>query len=115
MFISTHEKSTAAAIMSRRIEERDMEMRLGSRILVLATTALLLTSCSTGTEEGKRGVAEFRARVSQRAFGEIYRTAAPEFRQAATQDQFLRLMEGLERKLGAWQKLRGSRSVDLAE
>ncbi len=103
MFISTHEKSTAAAIMSRRIEERDMEMRLGSRILVLATTALLLTSCSTGTEEGKRGVAEFRARVSQRAFGEIYRTAAPEFRQAATQDQFLRLMEGLERKLGAWQ------------
>ena len=41
--------------------------------------------------------------MSQRAFGEIYRTAAPEFRQAATQDQFLRLMEGLERKLGAWQ------------
>src|SRR5262249_47330240 len=68
----------------------------------LVVFALLLASCG-GTDEAKRGVTEFRARVAQKSYGEIYRAATPEFRKAATEEQFVRIMTALERKLGAWQ------------
>jgi hypothetical protein len=69
----------------------------------LIVVALGLTACSMGTDEAKQGVADFRARVSQRSFSEIYHASAPEFRQAATEEQFVRFMTALDRKLGAWQ------------
>lgn len=74
--------------------------RSSSRTWVLAL-ALLLASCG-GTDEAKGGVAAFRERVSQKAYSEIYRAAAPELRQAATEEQFTRLLTALDRKLGAW-------------
>lgn len=73
---------------------------LGLQLLVAAA---LLVSCSGGTEEAKQGVSSFRARVAHGSFVEIYRTASPEFRQAVPEEQFQRLMTGLERKLGTWQ------------
>jgi hypothetical protein len=67
----------------------------------LLALPLLLTSCG-GTADAKRGVANFRARAAQTSFSEIYWRAAPEFRQSATEEQFLRVMTALNRKLGAW-------------
>ena len=67
----------------------------------LLVLPLLLASCG-GTTDAKRGVADFRARAAQTSFSEIYWRAAPEFRQSATEEQFLRLMKALDRKLGPW-------------
>ena len=71
--------------------------------LELALAALVLVACGGGTDVAKQGVTAFRDRVTHRSFTEIYRTASPEFRQAVTEEQFQRLMAGLERKLGVWQ------------
>ncbi|HKW90830.1 MAG TPA: DUF4019 domain-containing protein [Methylomirabilota bacterium] len=71
--------------------------------LELALAAFVLVSCSGGTDAAKQGVTAFRDRVTHRSFAEIYRTATPEFRQAVTEEQFQRLMAGLQRKLGTWQ------------
>ena len=67
----------------------------------LLVLPLLLASCG-GTADAKRGVANFRARAAQTSFTEIYWRAAPEFRQSATEEQFLRVMTALNRKLGPW-------------
>jgi len=67
----------------------------------LLVLPFLLASCG-GTTDAKRGVADFRARAAQTSFREIYWRAAPEFRQSATEDQFLRLMTAMDRKLGRW-------------
>ena len=67
----------------------------------LLVLPLLLASCG-GTDDAKRGVANFRARAAQTSFSEIYWRAAPEFRQSATEEQFLRVMKALDRKLGPW-------------
>ena len=78
-----------------------MRMRLRSCMWVIAS-ALLVAACG-GTDEAKRGVAEFRSRAAQKSYSEIYRTAGAELRQAATEEQFARFMTTLERRLGAWQ------------
>ncbi len=70
---------------------------------LLLALAFVLVSCGGGTDAAKQGVTAFRDRVTHRSFAEIYRTASPEFRQAVTEEQFQRLMAGLERRLGAWQ------------
>ena len=67
----------------------------------LLALPLLLAACA-GTDDAKRGVANFRARAAQTSFSEIYWRAAPEFRQSATEEQFLRVMATLDRKLGPW-------------
>ena len=67
----------------------------------LLALPLLLAACA-GTDDAKRGVANFRARAAQTSFSEIYWRAAPEFRQSATEEQFLRVMTALDRKLGPW-------------
>ena len=68
----------------------------------LLVLPLLLASCA-GTGDAKRGVANFRARAAQTSFSEIYWRAAPEFRRSATEEQFLRVMTALDRKLGPWE------------
>jgi hypothetical protein len=47
--------------------------------------------------------AEFRTRVAERSFEEIYRMAGPELQQVATPERFVTFMSALETKLGAWQ------------
>lgn len=68
----------------------------------LLGAAALLAACSTGTDEAKQGVTDFRARVAHGAFTEIHRTATPEFQQAVSEEQFKRFMAALERKVGTW-------------
>ena len=78
-----------------------MGIRIRSFVWVIAS-ALIVAGCG-GTDEAKRGVVEFRSRAAQRSYGEIYRTAGTELRQAATEEQFERLMATVDRRLGAWQ------------
>jgi hypothetical protein len=79
-----------------------MRRHLTARIEMLAL-AVLLVGCSTGMDEARQGVDEFRARASRQAFAEIYWQAAPELRQTTNEAQFVKLMSALERKLGPWQ------------
>ena len=78
-----------------------MSIHIRSYVLVIAS-ALLVAGCG-GTDEAKRGVAEFRSLVAQRSYAEIYFGAGPELRQVATQEQFERLMATIDTRLGSWQ------------
>ena len=78
-----------------------MGMRVRSCVWVIAS-ALLFAACG-GTDEAKRGVAEFRSRTAQKSYSEIYRMAGAELRQGTTEERFERFMSALERRLGAWQ------------
>jgi hypothetical protein len=78
-----------------------MRKRFGSCVWFIAS-ALLVAGCG-GTDDAKRGVAEFRSRAAEKSYAEIYRTAGPELRQGTTEEQFERFMTALDRKLGAWQ------------
>ena len=78
-----------------------MKTRVGSCVWVIAS-ALLLAACG-GTDEAKRGVAEFRSRVVEKSYGEIFRAGGAELRQGTSEEQFERFMTALERKLGAWE------------
>jgi len=78
-----------------------MRIHVRSCVSVIAT-ALFLAGCG-GTDEAKRGVAEFRSLMAQRSYAEIYSAAGPELRQVATQEQFERLMATIDTRLGAWQ------------
>lgn len=62
-----------------------------------------LVGCSLGRDEARQGVAEFRARVSQHAFGDVYATAGPGLRDAISEEKFLEFMDALDRKLGPWE------------
>ena len=73
-----------------------------ARILSIGMT-LFLIGCSMGRDEAKQGVAEFRARVSQHAFSDVYQTADPAFQRAVAEDKFVQFMTALDRKLGPWQ------------
>ena len=70
--------------------------------LLLILVATLLVSCG-GTDAAKQGVSDFRARTARGSYVEIYRSAAPEFQQAGSEERFARFMAGLDRKLGPWQ------------
>jgi hypothetical protein len=78
-----------------------MRIRVRSCVWVIGF-GLLLTACG-GTDEAKRGVADFRTLAAQKSYAEIYRTAGAELRQGTTEEQFERFMSALDRKLGAWQ------------
>src|SRR5262249_56265465 len=78
-----------------------MRIRVGPCVWVIAS-ALLFAACG-GTDEAKRGVAEFRSRVAEKSYGEIYRMAGAELRQGTNEEQFERFLTALDRKLGAWQ------------
>ena len=64
---------------------------------------MALVGCSMGRDEAKHGVAEFRARVSEHAFNDVYQSADPGLRQTVTEDKFVAFMTALDRKLGPWQ------------
>ena len=78
-----------------------MSIHIRSYVFLIAS-ALLVAGCG-GTDEAKRGVAEFRSLVAQRSYAEIYFGAGPELRQVATQEQLERLMATIDTRLGSWQ------------
>jgi hypothetical protein len=78
-----------------------MDIRVRSCVWVIVS-ALVVAGCG-GTNAAKRGVEDFRSRVEQRSYAEIYRTAGAELRQGTSEEQFERFMLAIDRKLGAWQ------------
>jgi hypothetical protein len=78
-----------------------MQIRFRSCAWVIAS-ALVAAGCG-GTDAAKRGVQDFRARVAEHSYAEIYRLAGTELQQAATEEEFEKFMTGVDRKLGAWQ------------
>ena len=80
------------------------------RMVLLAVTAvivvaipLIASSCDRAREAADSASLEFRMRISRGAYGEIVRSAAPEFQAATTAPDFAKTMESLKERLGAWQ------------
>jgi hypothetical protein len=70
----------------------------------LAFLSTVVPACSgKARQAAEAATTEFRAQCSRSAFDEIYAASAPELWTAATKDDFLKLMNAVKRKLGAWQ------------
>jgi len=74
--------------------------RLGIAVLALS---VLAEGCTKSRETAEAGTQTFRRRAANSEFTSIYRAAAPEFQQSTTEAAFAKLMEGIGRRLGAWQ------------
>jgi hypothetical protein len=65
--------------------------------------SILANGCGKSRETAEAGTRAFRNYAAKCEFVSIYREAAPEFQKSATEADFMKLMEGVGRKLGAWQ------------
>ena len=65
--------------------------------------SILANGCAKSREIAESGTQAFRNRAAKGEFTTIYREAAPEFQKSATEADFAKLLEGIGRKLGAWQ------------
>jgi hypothetical protein len=71
--------------------------------VVLAFLSALVPACSGKARQvAESATAEFRVRCARSAFDEIYAASAPDLWTSATKDDFLKLMNGVKRKLGLW-------------
>ncbi len=73
-------------------------------ILLLAIVALITSStCSFGKDKSiaEGSVAQFHKQFNARQFREIYNKSAEQMKNAATESQFVSLLEGTRRKLGS--------------
>ena len=72
------------------------------RFLIAIAVALTISGCSTSkdTELAEKKVAEFHSLLDTKRFGEIYATSADDLRTAAKEQEFLALLEAVNRKLG---------------
>jgi len=63
----------------------------------------LAIGCGGGpaAESAWQGVAELRTRYEASSYREIYAASAPEFQRGASEDEFVRFMEAVKRKLGS--------------
>ena len=73
------------------------------RIITLLAGILVLTSCGDMTK-GKgladTAIADFHKLFNEQKFKELYSSAHPDLRAAATEADFLKLLEAVHRKLG---------------
>jgi hypothetical protein len=65
--------------------------------------SVLADGCAKSREAAETGTQAFRRRAANGEFSGIFREAAPEFQKSTTEADFANLMEGIGRKLGAWQ------------
>jgi hypothetical protein len=71
---------------------------------VLAFYSALIPACTGKARQvAGAGTSEFRERCSRSAFDEIYAASAPDLKNSGTKDDFLKLMNSVQKKLGAWQ------------
>jgi hypothetical protein len=73
---------------------------LGIAVLALS---VLADGCAKSRETAEMGTQAFRRRAANGEFTSIYREAALEFQKSTTEADFAKLMDGIGRKLGAWQ------------
>jgi hypothetical protein len=63
----------------------------------------MLHGCSGKARQvAEAATQEFRERYSRSEFDQIYAASAPDLRTRATHDEFVKLMEGVTRKLGGY-------------
>ena len=73
---------------------------LGMTVVVLS----LLGGCSAKARQAAEAATrDFRAQYARGAFAGVYKGAAPDLHSAVTEGDFVKLLEGVNRKLGAWQ------------
>jgi hypothetical protein len=72
------------------------------RLLIVATTVLVLIGCSTSRDlnNAKTAIARFHEKFNSDLADEIYSESAPEFQQATTPEHFREFVAGITRKLG---------------
>ena len=71
--------------------------------IAVAALSLLADGCAKSRETAEAATRTFRRRAASGEFASIYKDAAPEFQKATTEVDFAKLMEGIGRKVGAWQ------------
>ena len=76
--------------------------------VALAGWALVAGGCSRALESAETASREFHARYERAAYADVYREAAPELRQTVSETDFVKMMEGLARKLGGWRSSKDS-------
>lgn len=76
---------------------------MGIRLLSLLCLIGLLQACSSAADTGKAeaAVAEFHTQLDQGQYADIYAQASDDFKKAATQADFAKLLGAVHRKLGA--------------
>jgi len=71
---------------------------------VLVFCSPLTAACSgKSIQVAQAATSEFHERCSRSAFDDIYAASDPEMQSSASKDEFLKLMNGVQKKLGAWQ------------
>ena len=70
--------------------------------IIVVAIPLIASSCARARDAAEAASQEFRTRMSSGAYGEIVRSAAPEFRNATTELDFAKAMESVTTRLGAW-------------
>jgi hypothetical protein len=71
--------------------------------ITVVALSLMTGGCAKSREIAEAGTHAFRGHAAKGEFASIYREAAPEFQKSTTEADFAKLMEGIARKLGAWQ------------
>jgi len=71
--------------------------------VIVVAIPLVASSCARAREAAEAASGEFRMRMTSGAYGEIVRTATPEFRTTTTELDFAQAMESVKERLGVWQ------------
>ena len=79
-----------------------MNRGLRSYTLLLIVAAMVPACSGKARQFAEAATAEFRERSSRSAFDEIYAASAPDLQTSTTKDDFLKLMNGVKKKLGSW-------------
>lgn len=71
--------------------------------VIVVTIPFLASSCERAREAAERASQELRMRIAGGAYGEIIRSATPEFQRVTTELEFAKAMDSVKERLGAWQ------------
>ena len=71
--------------------------------VIVVAIPLVASSCARAREAAEAASQEFRMRIASGAYGEIVRSATPAFRNATTEADFAKAMEGVKGRFGVWQ------------
>lgn len=76
----------------------------GAQLVGGCLVMCLLAGCSGKSVEAAQAATwQFRTRWTSGGYAEIYKQADAEFRASATEEQFKKLLDAIDRKLGPWQ------------
>ena len=75
------------------------------KALLASTVFVVLTGCSASEDvpKGEAGVAEFHQKLNNADFDTIYGDSGPEMKKAFTQEDFVKFVAAVHRKLGGFQ------------